>query len=279
MKRSVLKKREGIQQTLERYKRFDYDYIPFGHNWSIPDGEYQYEQNAFHRAVTGLVCGILSVTGPVYIRIGYGARVVGKEHLKPLKGKGAISVCNHFSYLDTLFIRQATGHFRTYHTIAPWNNKTGIGGAFLRHGKLLPLSPNLSATRNLWRRMDKLFKEGKIVNFYAEQAMWIAYQKPRPMKEGAFFYAVKFDVPVLPVFCTFRKTKRGMIRKLRIHICPAVYPDRALPREERIAKMKKEAEAAWKEVYERAYGIPLQYLSREEKTEEAAEECAEEARA
>ena len=259
MKRSVLQKREGIQRTLERHRRFDYDYIPFGHNWSIPDATFRYEQNAFHRAVTSLLCGALSVLGPLYIRLGYGARVTGKENLKPLKGKGAISVCNHFSYLDTLFIRQATGHFRTWHTVAPWNNKTGIGGAFLRHGKLLPLSPNLSATRNLWRYMDKLFKEGKIVNFYAEQAMWVAYQKPRPMKEGAFYHAVKFGVPVVPVFCTFRKTKRGMIRRLRINICPAIYPDETLPREARIAKMKSEAERAWKEVYEKAYAKPLVY--------------------
>ena len=144
--------------------------------------------------------------------------------------------------------------------MAPWNNKTGVGGWFMRHAGMWAFSANLAATKNLMREMERRLKQGKFVNFYAEQAMWVNYPKPRPMKDGAFYYAVKMDVPVLPVFCTFRKNGRGHMKKLRIHILPAVYADKSLPRAARIAKMKAEAEAAWKACYEEAYGKPLEYL-------------------
>ena len=90
--------------------------------------------------------------------------------------------------------------------------------------------------------------------------MWLNYQKPRPMKEGALYYAVKYGVPVLPVFCTFRRTERGKARKVRIHILPAIYADETLPRPARIADLKARAEKAWRECYEQAYGVPLEYL-------------------
>ena len=36
-KRTNLELRDAIQATLEGYRRFDYDYIAFGHNWFMPD--------------------------------------------------------------------------------------------------------------------------------------------------------------------------------------------------------------------------------------------------
>ena len=83
------------------------------------------------------------------------------------------------------------------------------------------------------------------------------------MKDGAFHYAVKFSVPILPIFCTFKRNKKGHLRRIRVHILPAVYADGTLPKGERMQDMKRRAEEAWKECYERAYGIPLEYDDRE----------------
>lgn len=264
-KRTKREKREAIHRTLESYRRFDYDYIPFGKNWKIPDGNYRYRQTGIDRLATGFWRTMMRLVAPVALKILYGARVTGRENLKALGKQGAFCVCNHFSYLDTLFVRQAVGHYRSYHTMTQWNNKTGIGGHIIRHGGMLPFSSNLGAMKNLLHELERLLSEGKIVNIYAEQAMWINYQKPRPMKEGAFYYAVKYRVPILPLFCTFRKNKRGHMRKLRIHILPAVYADESLPRGERIAKMKADAELAWRTCYEEAYGA-LEYLPDARKT-------------
>lgn len=259
-KRRKLENRINIQKTLEENRRFDYDYVPYGKHWFIPDGDFRYRGCLLRRAGTIVVRCITATLGAALIKIVYGAKVTGKNYKKAIGKSGAVCVCNHFSYLDTLFVRQAVGHFRSYHTIAPWNNKTGVGGMIIRMGGTLPLSPNLSAMRNMNREIDRLLQSGKIVNFYAEQAMWINYDKPRPMKEGAFYYAVKNGAPVLPVFCTFHKNQRGHIKKLRIHILPPVYPQKGLPRKESLAQMKSAAEAEWKACYEENYAIPLEYL-------------------
>ncbi len=251
---------EKIQDVLERHRRFDYEYIPFVGEWVAPDGSYEYRRRGFDRFMELFLRTAMSVFAPILLTVWYGARVDGRKNLKAIKKRGAVSICNHFNYLDTLFVRQAVGYFRSYHTMGPKNNKKGLGGWFIRDAGMLPFSPDLEAARNLNREIERLLGSGKIVNFYVEQALWTNYPKPRPMKDGAFHYAIKHNVPVLPVFCTFRKNKRGWLKGLRIHILPAVYADERLGRREKLAAMKAQAEREWRECYEKAYGIPLEYL-------------------
>ena len=259
--RTKLEKRVGIQNTLEGYRRFDYDYIPFG-TYSMPDGKYPYRQKGFGKAAQAVIRGVLRVCGPVLLKVAYGCRVEGKEHLRALREKkqGAICVSNHVALLDTLFVRQAIGHFHTYFTMAPWNNKRGLGGWFIRRGGMWAFSADLAAMRNLTNEMKARLGEGGIVHFYAEQAMWTNYQKPRPMKDGAFYYAVRYNVPVLPVFFTFKVNKKGCMRRLVIHVLPPIAPDNSLPRNERAGRLKAQAQAAWTSCYERAYGVTMEYL-------------------
>ena len=260
-RRTKLEKRVGIQNTLEGYRRFDYDYIPFG-TYTMPDGNYPYRQKGFGRAVDAFIRGVLRVFGPLLLKVTYGCRVEGREHLRALRQKkqGAICVTNHIAYLDTLFVRQAIGHFHTHFTMAPWNNKKGLGGWFIRHAGMWAFSADLAAMRALMREMKTRLEEGGIVHFYAEQAMWTNYQKPRPMKDGAFYYAARYNVPVLPVFFTFKVNKKGCMRRLVIHILPPIAPVAECPRGERADRLKEQAQAAWKDCYERAYGIPMEYL-------------------
>lgn len=259
-KRSALEKRTGIQNTLEGYRRFDYDYIPMGDNWTSPDADFKYRKPFPEVLICGFWRTFLKIFAPIALKVAYGAKVTGREHLKAVKGKGALCVCNHISYLDTLFVRQAVGHFRSYHTMTQENNKNGVGGHIIRHGGMLPFSSNFTAAKNLNAEMERLIKNGKVINFYAEKAMWVNYPKPRPMKDGVFSYAVKFGVPVIPIFCTFRTDRKGRMRKLRINIMPVVFPDESLKRRERIAAMRAECEAEWKLCYENAYSRPLEYL-------------------
>ncbi len=259
-KRSKQEQIRGIQQTLEAHRRFDLDYIPFIGTWKMPDENYRYHQRGWDAFWTGFWRTLMFLFGWILTGVCFGARVVGRKNLRAIKKSGAICICNHFNYLDTLLVRQAVGHFRSYHTMGPMNNKGGLGGWIVRHGGMLPFSADHTAARNLNKEIERLLKKGKIVNFYAEQAMWTNYQKPRPMKDGAFHYAIKHNVPVLPLFCTFKRKKSGHIRKLRVHILSAVYADESLPRREKLDAMKAAAEKEWKDCYEAAYGIPLEYL-------------------
>lgn len=258
-----------MQNTLERHGKFDWETIAYGDGWTMPDGEYRYRQRWYERFETGFWRFILATVGRVYIKLTFGARVTGKKNLKALKKQGAITICNHFNYVDTLFVREAVGHFRSYHTLAPWNNKAGAGGHIVRHGGTMPFSSDIAAMRNFTEEAERLLKKGKLVNFYPERSMWWNYQKPRPMKDGAFHYAVKFGVPVLPVFCTFERTEKDGLRKLRIHVLPAIYPDGSLSKKQAMVQMKEAAREAWKNCYEEAYKIPLRYLCDEEKSQNA----------
>lgn len=252
---------EGVQNAYERKGRFDHETIAYSDRWTMPDANYKYHQPWYDRVGTGIGRVACSVLGPVALKLAFQVRVEGKENLKALQGSGAITVCNHIHYLDTLFVRHAVGYWNTYHTIAPFNNKSGLAGFFIHRGATWPFSADLTAMRNLHAEMEIKLQKGKLVNFYPEYAMWWAYQKPRPMKDSAFHYAVKYGVPVLPIFCTFEKTKRCGVRNLVIHILPAVYADDALPKKQRIGAMRNLAQGEWKTCYEEAYGIPLEYLS------------------
>ena len=260
-KRTRRELNEGVQNAYERRGLLNHETIAYGDGWIMPDERYPYRQPWYMRFATGIGRALFSVLSPIALKLAFGARVEGKENLKELHGSGAITICNHIHYLDTLFVRQAVVYWNTFHTIAPFNNKGGIAGFFIRLGATWPFSADLNAMRNLHEEMDRQLKRGKRINFYPEYAMWWSYQKPRPMKDSAFHYAVKFGVPVLPVFCTFEKTKKCGIRKLCIHILPAVYADDTLPKKERIQAMRDAAQEEWKECYEKAYGVPLEYLT------------------
>ncbi|MCD8295652.1 MAG: 1-acyl-sn-glycerol-3-phosphate acyltransferase [Clostridia bacterium] len=260
-KRENYEKRQGIQDCLESHRRFDYDYIPFG-EWTIPDGNYPYRKKGWARFETGLCRTITQIFGPLVTWFSYGTTVRGRKNIRALGRKqGAICISNHFMFLDNLILRQALGFYRSFHTMTYHNNRGGFLGWVMKHSGMLPFSPDREAMRCMNNEMERLLKKGKLVNFYAERAMWENYQKPRPLKEGAFHYAVKFNVPVVPVFCTFKKTKkRGWARWVVVHILPPVFINEDLPKKERIADLKARTEQAWKECYEKVYRKPLEYL-------------------
>lgn len=256
--REKKQKIERIQYLLETHRHFNDDYIPFIEGWTDPDENYSYSLTRGERAIGGFLRFLSMIGGWPVLWLAYGISVEGRKKLKPLKKKGAIVVSNHFSYLDAWFTRVALGrYYKSYITAAPQNNKTGFGGKMLRCGGILPFSGNRQAMLNIDKRMQSLLEEGNWIMFYPEQALWTNYQKPRPHKDGAYHYAVRYNVPVIPTFATFKRNKRGHITRLRVHILDPIYPDETLSRKDRREDMKSRAQAAWKETYEKAYGVPL----------------------
>lgn len=94
--------------------------------------------------------------------------------------------------------------------------------------------------------------------------MWFNYRKPRDLREGAYYYAVASDVPVIPCFTELRTaTERGEGGLLRVdhilHVMPPIYPDKSLPVRERRAALMEADRAAKRACYERVYGRKLDY--------------------
>ena len=104
--RTKRQKIRGIQAALESHRRFDFDYIPFG-TLSFRVGDFFYLQWGVEAFWWGGMRVGLWLLAPLFLKIAYGLRVVGRKNWKALRGKGAICVTNHISFMDTLFARAA----------------------------------------------------------------------------------------------------------------------------------------------------------------------------
>ena len=134
----------------------------------------------------------------------------------------------------------------------------------MRNCNTLPLSSNMQTMKKFIRSTDTLLKDGNFVLFYPEQSMWWNYRKPKPLKDGAFQFASKNNVPVLPCFITMKDSDQlgedgFYIQEYSIHIGKPIYPHPSLNLRENIQYMKNENYRVWKEIYEETYQIPLVY--------------------
>lgn len=199
----------------------------------------------------------------------------GYEGIEILKNinSGAIVTANHFNPFDSIPIHKVFKKYQRkrqlYKIIREGNyNFPGLFGYFMKNCYTLPLSSNLKVMKECLSAVDTLLQDGTFILVYAEQSLWWNYRKPKPLKEGAFRFAAKNNVPVIPTFTTLRDTDKldneGFpIQAYTLHILEPIYPDSNLSLKENILMMKEKNELAWKEVYEKVYGIPLTYLTKE----------------
>lgn len=198
---------------------------------------------------------------------------VGLENFRAVKG-GAILTCNHFNAFDNYAVYRAIRHDvkkgRLYRVIREGNftNYKGLYGFLFRNCNTLPLSSNMQTMRKFFNAVSELLARGEKILVYPEQGMWWNYRKPRPMKNGAFSFAVKNNVPVIPAFITMEDTDKldadgFKIQAYTVHFLPAIYPKPELSDKENIEYMKNTNYKVWKELYEKTYGIPLTYGEQE----------------
>ena len=208
---------------------------------------------------------------------------------------GAIITCNHFNAFDSFAIQEA------YHAAKKWpkskfyrvireGNYTSFPGFFgelMRHFYTLPLSSNMKTMVKFTEATNTLLQKGNFVLFYPEQAMWWNYRKPRPLKPGAYKFAVKNNVPVLPCFITMKDSdilgedlRREIkdfdvdegfvpngyfVQEYTIHIGKPIYPDPNRSNRDNMEHMAKENFKIWKKIYEKEYSMPLSYGTEEKK--------------
>ena len=198
--------------------------------------------------------------------------VVGLEHFSSLR-EGAVVTCNHFNAFDSFAIQMAyeyseqrkrKKHFYRVIREGNYTSFPGFFGFLMRHHHTLPLASNRKVMKEFFHATDTLLKEGHFVLIYPEQSMWWNYRKPKPLKDGGFYFAAKNHVPVLPCFITMRDSDRiggdGFpIQEYTIHISEPIYPKEGQSVSANTAWMLSENARVWREIYEREYGMPLQY--------------------
>ena len=207
--------------------------------------------------------------------------VKGIENLNKVS-TGAMVTCNHFNPFDCFTIEKVfrmSGKIeekRLYKVIREGNytNFPGLYGFFFRNCDTLPLSSNKRTMIEFMKAVDTLLQKGDFILIYPEQSMWWNYRKPKPLKHGAFKMAVRNNVPVIPIFITMEDSDKidgegYPIQEYTVNIAEPIYPDKNLTQRENVEMMLNKNFEVWKKVYERFYGIPLEYttISNKETTE------------
>ncbi|MBQ6499081.1 MAG: 1-acyl-sn-glycerol-3-phosphate acyltransferase, partial [Ruminococcus sp.] len=196
--------------------------------------------------------------------------IKGIENFRNLN-TGAIITCNHFNAFDSFAIQLAYDAAeqpdrRFYRVIREGNYTSfpGFYGFLMRNCDTLPLSSNLKTMKKFMLAVDELLKEGHYILVYPEQSMWWNYRKPKPLKNGAYSFAFRNKVPVLPCFITMKDSdimgEDGFyVQEYTIHIGEPIYPNTSLSYREGAKDMLDRNFALWKEIYEREYNMPLVY--------------------
>ncbi len=204
-------------------------------------------------------------------------KVYGMEHLNQLN-TGAIITCNHFNPFDCFTVEKIFQHSEQYRKKrlfkvireGNYTNFPGFYGYLFRNCDTLPLSGNKKTMYNFLMAVDTILRRGDFILIYPEQSLWWNYRKPKPLKNGAFKFAEKNNVPVLPIFICMEDSSRigkdGFpVQEYTVYINAPIYPKAGLTEREQAADMRDRNYEVWKNIYEEFYGIPLEYI-----TEEAA---------
>ncbi len=186
---------------------------------------------------------------------------------------GAVITCNHFHAFDS-FAMELTfensvhykNHKKMFRVIREGNYTAfkGFYGKLMKYCNTLPLSSNLEVMREFINASNKILQRGDFLLVYAEESMWWNYRKPKPLKPGAFRFAIKNNVPVVPIFITLRDSDvldpNGYpVQLYTINIAKPLYPDKGLSLQKNISLMRSLNYLDNVQAYEAFYNEKMRY--------------------
>lgn len=165
--------------------------------------------------------------------IGKFIKIEGLEHALKLKGKSFIITANHFSPYDSLIVRYLTnklGYKNKLNIVINESNlfMPGKLGKLVKSIDVLPYANDLEYLGKVFNpTLPNLVKKNRVILIYPEQEMWLDYPYVRPLMPGAYHYATKLDIPILPLFITWSNNEKGD-KLYTINVGKPLYPDKAL---------------------------------------------------
>lgn len=177
------------------------------------DEKYQYiKEGKFFSSFSNLLYyGVAFPVLTILNKIIYDLKIEGKENIKNLQ-TGAISVSNHVLILDCTMIGLAFGLKKVYFTTRKGSFKIPFVRKLIKLLRAIPIPTKMSNKECFVKQLDGALQNGRIIHFYPEKALWPYYEKIRNFKSGAFDFAIRNNVPVIPIVITFRNPKG--IRKI-----------------------------------------------------------------
>ncbi len=199
--------------------------------------------------------------------------VIGAEKLNSVKN-GAIITSNHFNPFDNFAVEHAFNMSKKkrkhlWKVIREGNyTNPPCFNFFFQNCNVLPLSSNTETMKKFMNAVKVILEKKKhSILIYPEQGMWWNYRKPRPLKQGAFRFAVNSNVPVVPMFITMADTDiidpDGFpMQEYTVHVFDPIYPDANLDRKANIKMMMDKNYQLWCDKYEEVYGEKVEYTTK-----------------
>lgn len=211
----------------------------------------------FNHLVTLVVgtCRALQIlTGRCYIE--------GLENLP--KSSTAFVTGNHYNQFDVLLMEKLAlkKHQRLFIVVEASNLvMPNLIGWAVQNFDSLPIDRNLHYLSRVFpKKIKKVLQKSGWILIYPEE-LWFNYRKPRPLKKGAYYYAAKFNQPIISTFTEIQATsKRELFQrdfyktKKILHVLPTIYPDPDLGIRENMQKMAAIDYQQKKAAYEKCYG-------------------------
>ena len=195
--------------------------------------------------------------------------IIGFEKIPKDLG-GVLITSNHFSPLENTVIRHLMNNLGRKHLgiISQTSNfaMKGIIGFLMNYADTIPIStdPRYLIRDFLLILKERLVDKQHAVLLYPEQEMWFNYRKPRPPKNGAYFYAAKLNVPILSCFVemvNLSEDDNDEFKKVKyvLHILDVLYPDPDKSIKENTEALGVADYTLKKNCYENVYGKELTY--------------------
>lgn len=195
--------------------------------------------------------------------------IVGLDKIPKDLG-GVIITSNHFSPLENTVIRHLTNTLgrKKLGIICQTSNfaMTGIIGFLMNYADTIPIcaDPRYLARDFLSVLKEKLVDKKQAILLYPEQEMWFNYRKPRPPKNGAYFYSAKLNIPIISCFVEMidlgeDDTSEFKQVKYVLHVLDVLYPDKNKTSKENTEYLSSADYSLKKACYEEVYGKELTY--------------------
>ena len=165
-------------------------------------------------------------------------KIIGRKNLKKYKDvlkNGVITVSNHVHMWDYLAIVLSLKHLNT--NVLVWDrNMTGESKKLVKMIGGIPIpNTDMQASIKMSNTVKELLLNKGWLHVYSEGSMWEFYQPIRPFKEGAAYYSIKTNKPILPLAFSYRKN--GFIRRkifnspasITVSIGEPIFPDLSKP--------------------------------------------------
>lgn len=213
--------------------------LKFDETYPYLDESSDYKRNVFICDLKTYLCNFLNW-------MIYGLKVENKH---VLDGKdfsnGAITVANHQYRWDVPGVRKAVGYRRLW--IPAWADTFKTSDYFnLRGARCIPIPDNMGGIKKFNEAFDILHERKEWFHIFPEGVRWDFYKPFKPFRKGAFNWAYKYDMPIIPMVYVHRERTgwRKLFAKgeplMTLKVLEPMYADKSLPRKAAVDKLRKE---------------------------------------